>query len=124
MDTLVEQRLDSVKPLLDELARLFQQQLDKIGFEPAQVNLQSPEQASYKLQTDPSNGEQALVGDWLDDRGFKKGGLIFHADGSFYVEQDVAHAHPLRKAWFVEALNAWGKADLIKVEARLLPMPE
>jgi hypothetical protein len=124
MDALVQQRLDSVQPLLAELTRLFQQQLEKIGFEPAQVTLHSPEQASYKLQTDPSNGEQALVGDWLDERGFKKGSLIFHADGSFYVEQDVAHAHPLRKSWFVEALNAWGKADQIKVEARLLPMPE
>jgi hypothetical protein len=62
------------------------------------------------------------VGEWRDRKGQKQGNLVFHADGSFFVEYDVVRAHPRDARWFVEAVNAWGQGTDIRAEARLLPM--
>lgn len=124
MQPEVEERYQQLKQLAEQINQQFKQQIEKLGFSSGEVTLQTPEQASYRLETDPSNGEPALVGDWLDARGYKKGSLIFHSDGSFYAEQDIALAHPKRSGWFIEALNAWGRDQDIKAEAKLLPMPE
>lgn len=107
-----------------EIARRLREEVEKLGFGPSEVSLPTPEEAVFRLDRDPSDGSQSLVGEWRDDRGIKQGELLFHADGSFLVEQDVALPHPQRRQWFVEAVSAWGKAGQIKAEARLLPMPD
>ncbi|MFC1368953.1 MAG: hypothetical protein G8D59_14625 [gamma proteobacterium symbiont of Phacoides pectinatus] len=132
MNSLNEAALDSdplqryrlVQPLAEEIGRLCQQEIDRLGFDNQTVQLKQPGEAEFSLEKDPSNGVFTLVGKWLDQRGFKLGMLVFYNDGSFYIEQDVVRPHPARKRWFVEAINAWGNAEDIKVEAKLVPMPE
>ena len=119
----IKQRLAEVRALTDQIDQCFQQEVERLGFDDASVRLQPAAKADYYLEKDPASGEYTLVGDWLDKRGYKEGTLVFHADGSFFVEQNVVQPHPRKKKWFVEAINAWGKGDEIKAEARLMPMP-
>ena len=123
-DSAASQRYAELADFAGQIALLLQSELDKLGFESSSVGLLSPDEAVYRLERDPYNGEDSLVGEWRDDRGLKFGQLLFHADGSFYVEQDVARLHPRKSKWFVEAVNAWGREGQIKAEARLLPMPD
>jgi len=124
MDEAVADRFTEVEVLAGEVVRQLQEQVRNLGFDPAEVRIRQPLEANYRLEKDPSNLEYTLVGDWYDERGGKLGSLLFHSDGTFFVEQDVVRPHPTRQRWFVEAVNAWGKDQQIKAEARLLPMPE
>lgn len=120
----VAERYAQIAGFAREIAGRLYDEIEKLGFDLGTVCLHSPDDAIYRLQRDPSNGEQSLVGEWRDERGIKQGSLVFHADGSFFVEQDVAQPHPGKARWFVEAVNAWGRDGQIRAEARLLPMPE
>lgn len=120
----LESRLAELQELAVKIDQRLLEEVAKLGFDAQEVQLQSTHDASYYLERDPGNGEYSLKGDWVDRRGMKQGGLVFHADGSFFVEQDVVKTHPKKSRWFVEAINAWGRGSEIKAEARLLPMPE
>ena len=124
MSDAVTRRYLAVRGLLDAVMQQLQKTLRDEGFAAEALVLSSPEEAIYRLEKDPSNGEYSLVGDWIGEQGNKLGSLLFHADGSFFVEHDVVRPHPSKRRWFVEAVNAWGKGDNIKAESRLLPMPE
>ena len=86
------------------------------------MQISDPLVAKYRLERDTASGEDSLLGEWRDQRGQKLGNLVFHADGSFFVEHDVIRNHPKRPGWFVEAVNAWGRGDDIRAEPRLMPM--
>ena len=124
MDESVAVRYFKIEQLADRVFDQLYREVMKLGFTNSDVALKRPEDADYRLERDPSTSEYSLVGDWISERGAKLGTLLFHADGSFFVEQDVVRPHPTRSGWFVEAVNAWGKGDTIKAEARLLQMPE
>jgi hypothetical protein len=124
MDESVAVRFHEVEELADRIHDRLRQEVIKLGFGGGDIVLKRPHEANYRLERDPATCEYSLVGDWLSEQGMKLGTLLFHADGSFFVEQDVVRPHPKRKGWFVEAVNAWGKGDEIKAEARLLAMPE
>lgn len=123
-DQAVLERYHQIEALAERIGQRCQDEVSKLGFNERDVQLMSPAQAKYYLEQDTGTGEYSLKGDWLDQRGMKQGSLVFHADGSFFVEQDVVKIHPGKKHWFVEAINAWGRGDSIMAEARLLPMPE
>lgn len=123
-DSEVLNRYMKIKSLAQKIGKECQGEIERLGFKVQDVEFQSPEEANYYLEKDPLSGEFALVGGWTDDRGFKQGSLVFHVDGSFYVEQDVIRPHPRKKKWFVEAISAWGKGSLIRTEARLLQVPD
>ena len=93
----------------------------RLGFAPGAVAIGDPALARYRLERDPASGAESLVGEWRDARGQKQGNLVFHADGSFFVEYDVIRPHPKDPRWFVEAVEAWGRDPEIRAEARLLP---
>jgi hypothetical protein len=118
------QRYAELSGLAVAIGERLLEEVDKLGYPAGEVALQSPEDAVYRLDRDPSNATLSLIGEWRDRRGIKLGELRFHADGSFFVEQDVARPHPRRAQWFVEAVSAWGRDGTIRSEARLLPMPE
>ncbi len=124
MDESVAIRFFKIEQLAERVFEKLYHEVLKLGFSAEDVMLKPPKEASYRLQRDPSNSEYSLVGDWRNEQGMNLGTLLFHADGSFYVEQDVVRPHPTRNGWFVEAVNAWGKGDEIRAEARLLQMPE
>lgn len=123
-DDDVSHRYLQLASLAAEIVRSLHSEIEKLGFEPTNVTLHSPDEAVYRLERDPANGEDTLVGEWRDERGVRFGELLFHADGSFFVEHDVVKPHPSKKKWFVEAVNAWGRNGTIRAEARLLPLPE
>lgn len=123
-DVAVKNRFAKVQALAEAIDQRCLEEVLKLGFATHEVQLKSSAEANYYLEYDPGSGESSLKGDWVNAKGMKQGGLIFHADGSFYVEQDVVKAHPQKCSWFVEAINAWGRGDDIKAEARLLPIPD
>lgn len=123
-DPAVLNRYRQIESLAQEIGKRCQDEIEQLGFELNEVEFQSPGEAGYYLEKDPLSGDFALVGDWTDDRGFKLGSLVFHVDGSFYMEQDVIRPHPQKKKWFVEAISAWGKGSLIYAEAKLLQVPD
>lgn len=122
--TEVQIRYDQIAPLAQAIRTALTAQLDKLGFIPGSVPVGDPAIAAYRLERDPACGEHALVGEWRDHQGQKQGGLVFHQDGSFFVEYDVIRTHPRDDRWFVEAVNAWGRGADIRAEPRLLPVPE
>ncbi len=124
MDETVALRYFKIEQLADRIFDQLYREVLKLGFSSGEVMLKHPQDADYRLERDPSTSEYSLVGNWIGERGARLGTLLFHADGSFFMEQDVVRPHPTRSGWFVEAVNAWGKGDSIKAEARLLPMPE
>lgn len=80
------------------------------------------DEAEFSLSKDPYTGQEGLTGVWKNAHGHRIGEIKLHGDGSFYAEYDVATLHPLHPGrWFVEAVVAWGRDELIRAEARLLP---
>jgi hypothetical protein len=63
------------------------------------VVLKHPQDADYRLERDPATSEYSLVGDWQSEQGMRLGVLLFHADGSFFVEQDMVRLHPICRGW-------------------------
>lgn len=118
----VQARLAEAAPLAQAIRVALQGQVQRLGFPPGGVEIPDPLAALYRLERDPASGEYSLLGEWRDPRGQKLGGLVFHADGSFFVEYDIIRTHPTRPGWFVEAVNAWGRGDDIRAEPRLMPL--
>jgi hypothetical protein len=122
MSEEVAARFVDLSPLVYAVCRMLQEEVHKLGFPPEELRLMGADQASFRLERDPASGDHSLVGEWRDPHGGKVGSLAFHADGSFFAEQDVVRVHPKRPRWFIEAVTAWGRGDQIKAEPRLLPM--
>ena len=85
----VADRYLAVADLADAIAERPRAEVARLGFSAAEVSLMAPADAHYHLDRDPASGTHSLVGDWIDARGARLGILLFHADGSFYVEHDV-----------------------------------
>ena len=120
----VDDYFSSISELADEIFIQLQKEVNKLGFSVSTLNLKQPQEAIYRLEKDPANGQYFLIGDWRDDKGIKTGSLQFNSEGQFFVEQDIIQAHPTDKRWFVEAVSAWGTETKIKSEARLIANPE
>lgn len=97
-------------------------EIHKLGFMPEQLT-HTPvyDQAGMETSKDPYSGEETLCVYWKDPRGHRIGEMKFHGDGSFYAEYDVVLPHPKDPRWFVEGVVVWGRDDIIKSEAKLLP---
>ena len=124
MDKTVLLRYFKVRHLANAIVRQLRAEVIKLGFESDGPKIAQASNARYRLEKDPYSNEESLVGEWFDEKNKKLGNLLFHADGSFFVEHDVVLPHPCKPRWFVEAVNAWGRDYQIKAEARLLPFPE
>jgi hypothetical protein len=122
MDALLRDRIQRTAPLAHAICKAMQQEVGRLGFEAGSVRVGDPEAAVYRLSRDPASGEDSLLGEWRDGQGQKLGELTFHADGTFYAEYDVVRTHPGNQRLFVEAINAWGRGQEIKVEPRTLTM--
>jgi len=116
------QRRAQCTPRAYSICAAMQSALDRLGL--AVDGFADPALVKYRLENDPASGQASLVGEWRDIDAGRRGGLWFHADGSFFAEYDVVRLHPQRQGIFVEAITAWGRDELIKVEPRLLDCPE
>ncbi len=114
------------RQLAESVCWRLAEEIDKLGF-PAQEIQHYPgyDDATFVLIKDPYTGEHNLTCYWYDEAKRQRiGRLQFNSDGTFYAEYDVAKPHPGKAKWFVEGVTAWGKAEQIKAEAKLLDMPE
>lgn len=114
MDALAISRHSQVEHVCEALRK----QAVKHGFQQAAQEIDGG-RLVYDVIYDPS-GSESLRGIWRGDDGWKRGQLLFHADGSFFAEYDVVRAHPEDPRWFVEAVEAWGRDEVIKSDLRLL----
>lgn len=96
----------------------------RLGF-PLQTAIDLPnyDSAEFALVTDPYSKSRDLVGYWYSPGRQRIGQIQFHGDDSCYAEFDVVRPHPKKQQCFVEAINAWGKQDNIKAEAKFLDVP-
>ncbi len=78
------------------------------------------EEAVFIRVTDPANGLPGYEGVWRDARAQKRGSLTINTDGSYQGEFDLLVLHPLKPAWFIEAVTVWGRDGVVKAEPRLL----
>jgi hypothetical protein len=99
-------------------------EIDRLGFAAGSLTYPLFDAACFNLVKDPYTGEHNLTGYWHDQRQRRIGSLQFNSDGTFYAEYDVVRPHPAKPKWFVEGVTAWGNADRITAEAKLLLMPE
>ncbi|TAL51956.1 MAG: hypothetical protein EPN89_02535 [Methylovulum sp.] len=121
----LSEHVDIRRQLGESICRKLCDEIDKLGFNAGEIeNYPIYEDAEFSLVKDPYTGDDNLTGNWYDKRKRRIGSLQFNSDDTFYAEYDVVKTHPAKPKWFVEAINAWGKADNIKAEAKLLPMPE
>ena len=113
------------RPLAECVCQRLSEEINKLGFSAIDIK-QYPnyDEASFLLIKDPYTGEQNLTCYWYDGTKQRIGRLQFNSDGGFYAEFDVVKPHPSKAKWFVEGVTAWGHADNIKAEAKLLPMSQ
>jgi hypothetical protein len=121
MDTL-QKRLQASLPLAEAICLALRQEAGRLGFEAATLSGADVLTAEFQLQTDPASGGAGLLGEWFDRHRCRVGMLLFHADGSFFAEHDIVRPHPGNPRVFVEAVEAWGRGQDIRCEARLMPM--
>jgi len=109
-------------PLGEVICSRLIAEIGKLGF-PQEQSLSLPvfKLAHFTSPKDPYTGQEGLCGIWRTAQGHRLGEIKLHADGSFYAEYDVALQHPSDARWFVECVVAWGRDDIIKTEAKLLP---
>ncbi|MEQ1531096.1 MAG: hypothetical protein ABL925_17410 [Methylococcales bacterium] len=125
MTDLISEHIAAKRAFGTSICQSISEKIAKLGF-PLQTNINLPkfDDAKFNLQTDPFTQNQDLVGYWYDAGQQRIGQIKFHGDGSFYAEYDVVQPHPSKKQWFVEGINAWGREDNIKIEAKLLEIPQ
>ena len=110
------------KPLGDAICARLIAEIRKLGFPPENLQgLPEFDLADFSTAKDTYSGWDSLIGIWRNQHGYRMGEIKLHGDGSFYAEYDVAMQHPTNARWFVEAVVAWGRGDVIKSEAKLLP---
>lgn len=114
------------RPLAESVCQRLGEEINKLGFAESEIkHYPNFDDASYALIKDPYTGQQNLACYWYDgSKSQRIGRLQFNSDGTFYAEYDVVKPHPRKSQWFVEGVTAWGKAEQIKAEAKLLPVPE
>ncbi len=114
------------RDLAESVCHRLTEEINGLGFAAAEIQgYPRYDDASFELIKDPFTGNHNLTCFWFDE--LKKrciGRLQFNSDGTFYAEYDVVKPHPKKSKWFVEGVSAWGKAENIKAEPKLLAMPE
>jgi hypothetical protein len=113
------------RQLAESVCRRLSEEINKLGFAVAEIkHYPNYDDAGFVLIKDPYTGEQNLACYWYDELKKQRiGRLQFNSDGGFYAEYDVVKTHPGKSKWFVEGVTAWGNAENIKAEAKLLQMP-
>jgi hypothetical protein len=117
----LERLRETYRCLGESVCARLQQEIDKLGFPPGEPPSRPCfADAAFAVVVDPYSGEADLTGHWYDAKRMKIGSIQFHAGGTFFAEYDVVKPHPAKPQWFVEGVSAWGRADNIKSEPKLL----
>ncbi|HZW25326.1 MAG TPA: hypothetical protein VFF26_07575 [Gallionella sp.] len=112
-------------PLPAELSASAERIVAALQLEAERYAVAAPKIALAGLQftriTDPASQQAGYEGVWRNVRSDRCGTLTFNGDGSFYAEYDLFCPHPRDARWFVEMVTAWGNAETIRSEAKLIP---
>jgi hypothetical protein len=122
----LSEQIISNRILGSSICQRLSEEINGLGFAATEIQrYPSYDDAVFILVKDPYTGEHNLTGYWYDAAQKQRiGRLQFNSDGTFYAEYDVVKAHPTNPKRFVEGVTAWGKAEQVKSEPKLLPMPE
>lgn len=114
------------RQLAESVCQRLTEEINELGFTEADIqHYPRYDDADFVLIKDPYGGADNLSCYWYDEAKKQRiGRLQFNSDGSFYAEYDVVKPHPTKTRRFVEGVTAWGKAEQIKSEPKLLEMPE
>ncbi|HEY8094710.1 MAG TPA: hypothetical protein VIE65_01255 [Methylobacter sp.] len=114
------------RQLAECVCRRLREEINDLGFAAEDIqHYPNYDDATFILIKDPYTGGHNLTCFWYDETKRQRiGRLQFNSDGTFYAEYDVVKPHPNKPNRFVEGVTAWGKAEQIKSEAKLLEMPE
>ncbi|MDD2723302.1 MAG: hypothetical protein PHH59_04660 [Methylovulum sp.] len=114
------------RPLAECVCQRLCEEINKLGFAASDIrHFPRYDEARFELVKDPYTGVLNMSCYWFDtDKNQRLGRLQFNSDGSFYAEYDIVKPHPGKAKWFVEGVTAWGQADNIKAEAKLLPISQ
>ena len=112
--------------LAESVCQRLTEEIRDLGFAKADIqHYPIYDEAVFVLIKDPYTGGLNLTGYWYDEANKQRiGRLQFNSDGTFYAEYDVVKPHPNKPKRFVEGVTAWGKAEQIKSEPKLLDMPD
>lgn len=77
--------------------------------------------ARFTSMVDPASQMPGYEGTWRNARNERCGSITFNSDGSFYAEFDLFCPHPDDMRWFVEMVTVWGRGDVLRHEANLIP---
>jgi len=125
MTSAIEEHIAAKREFGKTVCQRISENIAKLGFSlQADIPIPNFDSAEFSLVIDPFTQSEDLVGYWYKAGKQRIGQIKFHGDGSFYAEYDVVKPHPSKKHFFVEAINAWGKQDNIKTEAKLLDVPQ
>ncbi|MGR8929841.1 MAG: hypothetical protein ACU836_04305 [Gammaproteobacteria bacterium] len=125
MSKTIDEQIAAKRAFGKAVCQRISENIAKLGFQlQTDITLPKFEAAEFSLVVDPFTQSEDLVGYWYNAGKQRIGQIKFHGDGSFYAEYDVVKPHPSKKQFFVEAINAWGKQDNIKTEAKLLDVPQ
>jgi hypothetical protein len=112
------------RAVAESVCQRLTEEINKLGFATGEIQRYPHyDEAEFILIKDPYTGSHNLSCSWHDEQ--KKqclGKLQFNSDDTFYAEYDVVKPHPTNSRYFVEGVTAWGSAENIKAEAKLLPM--
>jgi hypothetical protein len=122
---ILAEHIATNRALAEHICQRLVAEIDKLGLAPTIQHYPDYDKSSFVLIKDPYTGQQNLTCYWYDvSRNQRVGRLQFNSDGSFYAEYDVVKPHPGKPKLFVESVTAWGYAENVKSEAKLLAMSE
>lgn len=104
----------------EDICKALKAEALKHGFEESRLPPMKWATLGFSVKRDPADGSDCLTGEWRNAAGNRIGQILFNGDGSFFAEHDIVLAHPTDRRWFVEAVEAWGRASQITTDARML----
>ena len=113
-------RLASEQANIEKVRDVLKAQFERYGFSEPLAAIEDP-MVNPDLRKDSFDGSQSLYTEWRTPSGALLGYILIHGGGQIYAEFDVLKPHPTKPQWVIEAITAWGDADNIKAEPRLLP---
>ncbi|TGD75122.1 hypothetical protein E4634_03690 [Mangrovimicrobium sediminis] len=116
----LRERMELERPTIAALRSTLVGEMQRFGFDDLAEAL-GERLVNPELRKDSFDGSVSLFAEWRTPSGALLGYLLIHGGGQVYAEFDVLRPHPSRAQWVIEAMTAWGQADNIKAEPRLLP---
>ncbi|WP_353570028.1 hypothetical protein [Candidatus Albibeggiatoa sp. nov. BB20] len=116
----IQQRVAATQAFGQATCEAMRNVLVKEGFADGQQRIGDFNLATFEIIKDPYDGSESLKGMW-DGQNGGYGSILLYPNGMMYAEVDVIQIHPNKPKWFVEAVTAWGRAENIKTELKLLP---